>query len=96
MIKLKELLVEKKELEQRFIDSYAKMTDKNNHTTARWHLADKIGDQKLIKAYVGLWNIENMLGDASDTNRARDRLDKYLWKAAEKKYSNADAIKSVF
>ncbi len=93
---MKTLLTEKKNLEQRFIDSYAKMTDKNNHTTARWHLADKIGDQKLIKAYVGLWQIEDILKDASDTNKARDRLDKHLWKAVEKKYGNADEIKAAF
>ena len=96
MVKLRELLTEKAALDQKYIGHLTKLTDTNNHTTARWHLADKVGDQRLIRAYKGLSNIEDVLRDASSTSQARGRLDKVLWKAVQKKFSNAKEILGAF
>ena len=46
MIKLKDILLEKKELNPRFIKDVAKMTQRNNHTLARFQLAKYMGNNK--------------------------------------------------
>ena len=47
MIKLKNILSEKKDLHQVHIDKIAALTDRNNHTKARMFLAQLVGDKKL-------------------------------------------------
>ena len=103
MIKLKDLypnqasfLMEKKTLGSAYIDSIRMMTDTNNHTRARADLARALGDKRLIKAYEGLMAVEDLLRDASDTSKARMRLDKMLFARAKKVFSNHDIIMSVF
>ena len=103
MIKLKDLypnqasfLMEKKTLGSAYIDSIRMMTDTNNHTRARADLARALGDKRLIKAYEGLMAVEDLLRDASDTSKARMRLDKMLFARSKKVFSNQDIIMSVF
>ena len=103
MIKLKDLypnqasfLMEKKTLGSAYIDSIRMMTDTNNHTRARADLARALGDKRLIKAYEGLMAVEDLLRDASDTSKARMRLDKMLFARSKKVLSNQDIIMSVF
>ncbi len=103
MIKLKDLypnqasfLMEKKTLGSAYIDSIRMMTDTNNHTRARADLARALGDKRLIKAYEGLMAVEDLLRDASDTFKARMRLDKMLFARSKKVFSNHDIIMSVF
>ena len=103
MIKLKDLspnqasfLMEKKTLGSAYIDSIRMMTDTNNHTRARADLARALGDKRLIKAYEGLMAVEDLLRDASDTSKARMRLDKMLFARSKKVFSNHDIIMSVF
>ena len=103
MIKLKDLypnqasfLMEKKTLGSAYIDSIRMMTDTNNHTRARANLARALGDKRLIKAYEGLMAVEDLLRDASDTSKARMRLDKMLFARSKKVFSNHDIIMSVF
>ena len=103
MIKLKDLypnqasfLMEKKTLGSAYIDSIRMMSDTNNHTRARADLARALGDKRLIKAYEGLMAVEDLLRDASDTSKARMRLDKMLFARSKKVFSNHDIIMSVF
>ena len=103
MIKLKDLypnqasfLMEKKTLGSAYIDSIRMMTDTNNHTRARADLARALGDKRLSKAYEGLMAVEDLLRDASDTSKARMRLDKMLFARSKKVFSNHDIIMSVF
>ena len=49
MIKLKNILTEAKELPQKEIDFIARMTDQNNHNTARLQLAQLMRNRKLDK-----------------------------------------------
>ena len=46
MIKLKTILQEKKDLDNKHIDQLEKLTDRNEHTAARRYLADLIGHKK--------------------------------------------------
>ena len=87
MIKLKNILTEKKDLHQVHIDKIAVMTDRNNHTKARMFLAQMIGDKKLVSMYGHIFELSLYLRDMSKLNVARDRLDKELFKQAKKKLS---------
>ena len=96
MIKLKDILTEKKELGGAIINTIDNLTDRNNHTRARAELARHIGDKRLIKAYEGLMYVEDLLRDANDTSGARSRLDKKLFAQAKKVFSDYDAIEGAF
>ena len=92
MIKLKNILLEKKDLDSKSIQKVAKLTDRNNHTEARLFLAHMSGDKKLTKAYAGLRDVQDYLGRANETNIARRYLDLRLKDALSRKFSNFDEI----
>ena len=96
MIKLKNILSEKKELNKVHIDKIAALTDRNNHTKARMFLAQMIGDKKLVKMYDHINELNLYLRDMSKLNVARDRLDKELFRQAERKFSNFKDIDGAF
>ena len=66
MIKLKNILLEKKELDQSYITKAAAMTDRNYHNEARWTLARGLKNKKLEQAYSKLFNSEKMPDLPSD------------------------------
>ena len=92
MIKLKDILNEAKELDQKSIDFIAKLTHHNNHTRSRLELAQHMNDKRLIKAYQGLIYVEDLLRDSNDTSKARARLDTQLWYKAKRMYNNFNDI----
>ena len=96
MIKLKNILSEKKDLHQVHIDKIAALTDRNNHTKARMFLAQMIGDKKLVSMYGHIFELSLYLRDMSKLNVARDRLDKELFRQAERKFSNFKDINKAF
>ncbi len=96
MIKLKHILSEKKDLHQVHIDKIAALTDRNNHTKARMFLAQMIGDKKLVSMYGHIFELSLYLRDMSKLNVARDRLDKELFRQAERKFSNFKDIDGAF
>ena len=96
MIKLKHILSEKKDLHQVHIDKIAALTDRNNHTKARMFLAQMIGDKKLVSMYGHIFELSLYLRDMSKLNVARDRLDKELFRQAERKFSNFKDINGAF
>ena len=96
MIKLKHILTEKKDLHQVHIDKIATLTDRNNHTKARMFLAQMVGDKKLVKMYDHINELSLYLRDMSKLNVARDRLDKELFRQAERKFSNFKDIDGAF
>ena len=96
MIKLKNILSEKKELNKVHIDKIAALTDRNNHTKARMFLAQMIGDKKLVSMYGHIFELSLYLRDMSKLRDARDRLDKELFRQAERKFSNFKDIDGAF
>jgi len=96
MIKLKNILSEKKDLHQVHIDKIAALTDRNNHTKARMFLAQMIGDKKLVSMYGHIFELSLYLRDMSKLRDARGRLDKELFRQAERKFSNFKDIDGAF
>ena len=88
MIKLKEILTEKKELNKVHIDKLEALTDRNNHTKARMFLAQMMRNKKLVKMYEHIDALHIFFRDMNDLKEARTRLDKILFKQAEKEFSN--------
>ena len=88
MIKLKDILLEKKELDQSYITKAAAMTDRNYHNEARWTLARGLKNKKLEQAYRMLEKLQRYIGHANETSVVRNRLDKELFKQLGRKFSN--------
>ena len=96
MIKLKDILTEKKELGGALINKIERLTDKNNHNEARLELAKQMKLKNLVKAYEALMVLHNTFNQMNELMRAREKLDKDLFKQAKKMYSDYDAIQGVF
>ena len=96
MMKLKDLLVEKVELDPKIVKKIAKLTDYNNHNEARLELAKAMKLKKLVKSYEALMVLHMQFYDMNDLMSARNRLDKMLMTGAERKYSNYKDIYYAF
>ena len=96
MIKLKDILTEKKELGGALINKIDKLTDVNNHNEARLELAKQMKLKNLVKAYEALMVLHNTFNQMNELMRAREKLDKDLFKQAKRVYSDYDAIQGVF
>ena len=96
MIKLKELLTEKKELGGAIINTIDRLTDRNNHNEARLELAKQMKLKNLVKAYEALMVLHDTFNQMNELMRAREKLDKMLFTQAKRTYSDYDAIEGVF
>jgi len=93
MIKLKNILLEKKELNPRFIKDIAKMTDKNQHTLARFQLAKYLGNDKLSLYYSSVENINKVFGHTPpELSKLNQKMEKVLYKDIQRKFGNAKEI----
>ena len=96
MIKLKNILTEAKELPQKEIDFIAKLTDRNNHNSARLQLSQLMRNRRLEKGYQAIATLANMFNQMNELMKAREKLDKMLFTQAKKMYSNYDDIYGAF
>ena len=97
MIKLKTLLTEKKELDSKAIKYMRQLTDRNNHTIARYNLALQMTNKKLMKLYSSIIDIQDAYGSLPmDVSKFRMSLEKELFAQAKKMYSNYDEISKAF
>ena len=97
MIKLKQILTEKKELGRALINKIERLTDRNNHNMARRVLAIAMGDKRFAQAYAGMEEINIALGYLSpEMRKLRDRMDKKVFAQAKKMYSDYEQIYGVF
>ena len=93
MIKLKNILLEKKELNPRFIKDVAKMTQRNNHTLARFQLAKYMGNKKLSKFYAAMEQLNDVFGGyGPELSKLNAKMEKVLYKEIQRTYSNAKEI----
>ncbi len=95
-MKLKSLLLEKQELPQNVVDKIAKLTDYNNHNEARLVLAKQMGLKNLVKGYEAIMVLHDMFRQMNEMMAARQKLDKMLMTAAERKYSNYQDIYQAY
>ena len=97
MIKLKNILTEKKELGGAMIKKIDMATDRNNHNEARRLLAVAMGNKKLAKVYTAIEDLNMALGHLPpELSKLRNKLDKDLFKQAKKTYSDYEQISGVF
>ena len=93
MIKLKDILLEKKELNPRFIKDIAKMTDRNNHILARFTIAKYLGNDKLSKFYQACNILNGVFGHTpQELSKLQQKMEKELYRELIRRYSNYDAI----
>ena len=95
-MKLKSLLLEKQELPQNVVDKIAKLTDYNNHNEARLVLAKQMGLKNLVKGYEAIMVLHDMFRQMNEMMSERQKLDKMLMTAAERKYSNYQDIYQAY
>ena len=97
MIKLKDILTEKKELGGAIINKIDRATDSNNHNEARRLLAVAMGNKKLAKVYTAIEDLNMALGHLPpELSKLRIKMDKELFKQSYKTYSDHDIIVGVF
>lgn len=97
MVKLKTLLTEKKELDSESIKYMRLLTDRNNHTEARYRLALQMKNKKLMKLYSSIIDIQDAYGSLPmDVSKFRQSLEKELMSQAKRMYSNYDEISGAF
>ena len=93
MVKLKDLITEKKELDSKEVKYIATMTDRNNHTEARIILSKlmkwKMGE-KFYKAMEQLRDVFN--GYGPELSKLNQKMEKELYKQLSRTYSNYDDI----
>ena len=102
MIKLKDIinekkqLNEKKELDTRFITQIHMLTQKNNHTLARFQLAKYMGNNKLSKFYAAMEQLNDVFGGyGPELNKLNQKMEKVLYKELKRTFANADIIKDA-
>ena len=91
MIKLKNILLEKKELNPKQIQAIGVLTQRNNHNVARAMVAkDLLKDKQLYTAYMRIDDLSDFFGSLpKELFDLRNRMDeKYLKKGLVKMYSN--------
>ena len=96
MIKLKNILTEKKELGGALINKIERLTDINNHNEARLELAKQMKLKNLVKAYEALMVLHNTFNQMNELMKAREKLDKMLFAGAKRMYSDYDQIYGAF
>ena len=96
MMKLKSLLLEKVDLDQRIVDKIAKLTDINNHNEARIVLAKEMKLKNLVRGYEAIMVLHDMFRQMNEMMAARNKLDGMLMDAAKRKYSNFQDIYMAF
>ena len=95
-MKLKDLLLEKVDLDQKIVDKIAKLTDWNNHNEARLVLAKEMKLKNLVKGYEAIMVLHKMFNQMNEMMAARTKLDGWLMDAAKRKYSNFKDIYQAY
>ena len=96
MIKLKNILTEKKELGGALINKIERLTDVNNHNEARLVLAKEMKLRILVKGYESLIVLHTIFNQMNELMQAREKLDKMLFNGAKRVYGNYDDIHGAF
>jgi len=97
VIKLKEILTEKKKLGDKALLNIKKMTDRNNHTENRRRLSSLMGNDKLAQFYKAMATLNLVFrGTNSEMNKLNQKMEKEFYKQIKKSYLNAEEIIGLF
>ena len=95
MIKLKNILLEKRELDPKYVKELSKMTDRNNHLGARTYLSYFLGGSKSkMRQY---WDAASQINvvfghTPPELSKLNQKMEKKMYKDIKKQFSNADDI----
>ena len=93
MIKLKEILTEKKKLDQKYLDKVHKLTQRNNHTEARMFLSIVMRNQKLEKFYKAMSELNDVLGGyGGELSKLNAKMEKVLYKEIQRNFLNSAEV----
>ena len=93
MIKLKNILLEKKEMPSNGLKKISKLTDRNNHTEARRLLSSWMGDHRLSSFYEAMATLNLVFqGYPSELQKLMKMMEKQLYKSIKRSYANAKEI----
>ena len=95
MIKLKNILLEKKDLDSKHIEKISKMTDRNNHLGARTYLSYLLGGTKgkLRQYYDAASQINDVFGHTPpELSKLNQKMEKELYKSIRNYFANAEEI----
>ena len=96
MIKLKDILTEKKKFQQVYLDKLHSLTQRNNHTDARVFLSVMMGNKKLEKFYKAMSELKDVFGGyGPELSKLNQKMEKQLYKDIKKQFSNAKEIIGV-
>ena len=89
MIKMKNILLEKKELDSTHIEKISKMTDRNDHLGARTYLSYLLGGTKgkLRQYYDAASQINVVFGHTQpELSKLNQKMEKHLYKDIKKQF----------
>ena len=95
MIKLKNILLEKRELNPKYVKELSQMTDRNDHLGARTYLSYLLGGtkSKLRQYYDAASQINVVFGHTPpELSKLNQKMEKELYRQLYRKYSNYDEI----
>ena len=93
MIKLKNILLEKKEFQQVYLDKLNSLTQRNDHTEARIYLSTMMQNKKLEMFYKAMKQLNNVFGGyGAELSKLNAKMEKELYRQLYRKYSNYDEI----
>ena len=93
MIKLKDILTEKKKFDQKYLNQVHKYTQSNNHTQARIFLTHMMKEKKLLKFYNAMRELNDVFGGyGPELSKLNQKMEKELYKQLYRTYSNYDDI----
>ena len=102
MIKLKDMINEKKQLNEKkemppgLIKIISQMTDRNNHTEARWELAKRLKNKKFMNFYKAMSIMNDVFnGFPPELSKLNQKMEKELYKQLKRSFANADIIKDA-
>ena len=95
MIKLKNILLEKRELNPKYVKELSQMTDRNDHLGARTYLSYFLGGSKskMRQYWDAASQINTVFGHTPpELSKLNQKMEKKMYKDIKKQFSNADDI----
>ena len=92
---MKDILLEKRELDPKYVKELSQMTDRNDHLGARTYLSYFLGGtkSKMRQYWDAVSQINTVFGHTPpELNKLNQKMEKQLYKAIKKKFANSAEI----
>ena len=93
MIKLKNILLEKKDLDATLVKHIGVLTNRNAHSEARIELSKQMKDKRLLLFYESMLNLNKVFqGYPCELQKLMKKIENQLYKSIKRSYANAEEI----